>query len=760
MTPAHTDNPPLYIRVAVPTPLRRIFHYLPSESTNGPAPLAGARVLVPFGRQTVVGVVTGTCEKADVDLNKLKRIQQVLDDNPIIPGPIFSLLVWAADYYHHALGEVISTALPVLLRKGENPQTFERRIIQNDSEPNHGNLSHSEQENGTPQNTIQVRDQLAVKGPKQVELMDYLRNNPAGLSKEEFNQLGFSASALRNLVKKERVRQVEIPVQLRNWLTESPSRSSPIQLNAEQQKIVNEVCEPKPYLLHGVTGSGKTEIYFQLIDKVLRKGKQVIVLVPEIGLTPQMTHRFLERFTVPVEVMHSGMNDRERLGAWNNMRINSSAILIGTRSAVFTPLMNPGLIVVDEEHDGSFKQNDGFRYSARDLAIVRGHQERVPVILGSATPSLESYYNAIRDRYQLCTLSNRAGFAAMPEYQIIDISNREVIDGLSRPLTLTIRKHLQQGNQVLVFLNRRGYAPVLFCKDCKWTARCRHCDAGTTYHASNRKMVCHHCGTQTLFPQSCPACQSKSLIPLGTGTERTEHALQQIFPDQRIIRIDRDTTRRKNAMKSILDEIQKGDPAVLLGTQLLAKGHHFPNVTLVAILDVDSAFYSSDYKAIERMGQLILQVGGRAGREKKAGTVALQTNFPDHPLLHILIKDGYIPFTQHLLNERKSFALPPVTFQAILRADAPNQKLPIEFLEEIKAELTRQYKIAGGAQVLGPIPSLMEKKANRYRAQLLFMAKGRKTLHQCLEVCIRICENSKMARKLRWSLDVDPMDLS
>lgn len=727
-----------FVRVAIPSPLRQGFDYLRPDSLNTPE--AGARVKVPFGSRSVVGMVLKSAGKSHVSEDKIKQIEKVLDASPILSASIMSLLNWAADYYHHPIGDVFNTALPVLLRKDRSAEAYEKKLFLCED---------------------QDAAKLNISGLRQKEILSYMQKNTEGLTQEDFKHLGFSRSALISLMHKGFLQWREnllAPVQ---WYSEKLINPSCMQLSPEQENIIQTINKPQPYLLHGVTGSGKTEIYLQLIHKVLIEGRQVIVLVPEIGLTPQTTQRFTSRFNVPVEVMHSGLNDKERLSAWNRMRTNSSAILIGTRSAIFTPMMKPGLIVVDEEHDGSFKQNDGFRYSARDLAIKRGQLEEIPVILGSATPALESFYNANTEKYQLCTLASRAGEAVMPAYQIIDINNREMVHGFSRPLLGMIKKHLYQGNQVLIFLNRRGYAPCIFCSACRWTAGCRYCDASITYHASSKKMICHHCGTQTPVPVSCPKCNSRSLVPLGTGTERTESTLRELLPEQKIIRIDRDSTRKKLAMQSILADIHKGESAVLVGTQMLAKGHHFPNVTLVAIMDIDSAFFSSDYKAVERMGQLVLQVAGRAGREKKEGTVALQTNFPNHPLLNLLINKGYADFAYHLLKEREKFGLPPSAYKAILRADAANLNLALKFLSDVKEDMHKIHPdLNQHVRLLGPIPALIEKKASRYRAQLLLISSSRKELHQYLKICIKTCVQSKITKKLRWSLDVDPMDVS
>ena len=465
--------------------------------------------------------------------------------------------------------------------------------------------------------------------------------------------------------------------------------------------------------------------------------------------------RFRSRFDLPICVLHSGLNDRERLQAWRMANLGNAAIIIGTRSAIFTPMLNPGLIVIDEEHDASFKQQDGFKYSARDMAVLRGQMENLPVILGSATPSLESYQNTVSGKYSISSLTTRPNTASTASYQLIGVQHEKLDEGFSRPLIQLIGQHLKNKSQVLIFLNRRGYSPVILCRSCGWIAECTRCDARMTYHLSQGSLICHHCGQQNRLKRDCASCGSDQLVPLGLGTQRLEETLTRLFPNEKIIRIDRDSTRKKGSMEKITTEVNKGHPAILVGTQLLAKGHHFPNVTLVAVCDIDSGFYSSDYKAIERMGQLLLQVGGRAGRESKPGTVAIQTHFPDQPILQTLINDGYETFIQQLLRERSQFELPPFAFQAIIKAEAINTGLAMQFLSDI----AEKHHYNPSATVLGPIPSTMEKKAGKHRAQLLLTSKDRKTLLSVLTNCISIAEQSKIQRKVRWSVDVDPVDL-
>ena len=525
-----------------------------------------------------------------------------------------------------------------------------------------------------------------------------------------------------------------------------------IQPNAEQQAAIASIRGngSRSTLLFGITGSGKTEVYLQLIESVLRAGRQALVLVPEIGLTPQTVN-----FDIPVVAMHSGLTDRERLDAWCAGRDGSAGIVIGTRSAIFTPLRNPGLIIVDEEHDASFKQQDGFRYNARDLAVMRGQREAVPVVLGSATPSIETWHNAVTGKYAMATLANRPGRSTPARYQVINIRDRALTDGFAGELLDAVAAHLARGDQVLVFLNRRGFSPVLLCRHCGFIAHCRRCDARMTLHAGLRLLICHHCASQTQVPRQCPQCAGEDLIPLGAGTQRIEAALTALFPDYPVLRIDRDSTRRKYAMDRFMSQVATGEPAILVGTQLLAKGHHFPDVTLVAIVDMDGGFYSADYKATERMAQLILQVGGRAGRAEKPGVVAIQTHFPDQEIFRTLINDGYGTFADKLLIEREQHELPPYFFQALVRAEAGDRDLPYNFLDDI----TRSARPHPSVMMLGPVPSAMERRAGRYRAQLLLTGRSRQTLQTSIDTCIDAAEQSPLARKVRWSVDVDPVDL-
>jgi primosomal protein N' (replication factor Y) len=509
-------------------------------------------------------------------------------------------------------------------------------------------------------------------------------------------------------------------------------------------------------LLEGVTGSGKTEVYLTLIEAVLDRGEQVLVLVPEIGLTPQLVDRFRRRLGVPLAVLHSGLSDRERLAAWQQARSGTAPIVIGTRSAIFTPLQRPGLLIVDEEHDASLKQQDGFRYSARDLAVWRARYLDVPVILGSATPSLESLYNVEQQRYTRLELPERTGSADLPAVEILNIRDQPLEHGLSMALMQRMRAHLDAAGQVLLFLNRRGFAPTLMCYDCDWVAECRRCDARMTWHQQDNRLHCHHCGSQRPVDTVCPACGGSELHPMGQGTERVEQALAEHFPDVERLRIDRDTTRRKGELKRLLARAQSGEARLLLGTQMLAKGHHFPNVTLVGILDADHGLFSTDFRASERMAQLIVQVAGRAGRHDRPGTVVIQTRHPDHPLLQLLARQGYPAFARAALAERKAAALPPLTAIALLRAEASTAGTAMQFLEQAHRVLASIG--LEGVEVWGPVPATMERRGGRYRAQLLLQSARRGRLQQLLGQLALQLEQDRDSRRVRWSIDVDPVD--
>ncbi|MEY2700485.1 MAG: hypothetical protein RIQ52_1240 [Pseudomonadota bacterium] len=540
----------------------------------------------------------------------------------------------------------------------------------------------------------------------------------------------------------------------------SPETTGPV-LNDDQRAILGAM-EPGlrqfcVWLLEGVTGSGKTEIYLHLAAKMLAAGQQVMILVPEISLTPQLEARIRARFPVCTAIQHSAVSEKKKASAWNAARNGQARLVVGTRSAIWTPMPQLGLIIIDEEHDTSFKQQEGFRYSARDVAIMRARQLGIPILLGSATPSLESLHNVLRGRYRHCQLPQRTGNSRPPDFGIIDLrQHRTRQAGMSPPLMQAVRETLAAGQQVLLFINRRGYAPVLICDECGWIVECPHCDTPQVLHARDACMRCHHCGHTGNIPAACGACHGHSLYPLGLGTEQVEKILAGIFPDIEIFRIDRDSTRRKGQLDKVLDQVTQGMPCIMIGTQMLAKGHHLPAVTLVGILDMDGGFFSVDFRATERMAQTIIQVAGRAGRGEQPGRVLIQTRHPQHPLLRQLVHEGYSAFARSEIQLREAAGLPPWTYQVLWRCDARGE-------EEASAWLMR-LRQAGEAMApqltwWGPAPSPLPRMAGRYRAQLLLQCSHRSPLHQCIHALIPMLLAWPETRRIRWSIDVDPADL-
>ncbi|OOZ37610.1 primosomal protein N' [Solemya velesiana gill symbiont] len=732
-----------FFRVAVPAPLYGVFDYLAPGETQLETCSPGVRVVVPFGRGERCGVLLAVVEESDVPRSRLKRVVRVLDEAPLFQQEDLALLRWAAQYYLHPLGEVISTALPVRLRKGERPVTSKRSGWRLTTEGD------------------AVRSETLHRAPRQLAVLHAIREAPGGLSREElYEQCDECRDVLRRLEKKGWVEPCEIePVAEVSGF--SATRNMAPELNPMQQAAVDEIQRGLShfavYLLDGVTGSGKTEVYLSLIEQVIAQGLQVLVLVPEIGLTPQLLRRFRRRLAVPLSLMHSGLSDTQREAAWHEARLGRGRVVLGTRSALYTPMPELGLIIVDEEHDLSFKQQDGFRYSARDMAVIRGQRGNCPVVLGSATPSLESMNNALSGRYQHLKLPLRAGGAQSPDMDLIDVRSVRLEAGLSPTLMRMLKEQLDSGNQVLLFLNRRGYAPVVTCHDCGWISVCRRCDARMTLHMGSQLLWCHHCGSQRRLEPKCPECGGDQLKPMGQGTERLEEVLRAHFPEAGIARIDRDTTRRKGSLESLLGEIREGKYSLLIGTQMLAKGHHFPNVTLAAILDVDQGLFGADYRAAERMAQLIIQVAGRAGRAEKRGRVVIQTRHPDHPLLHTLIREGYDAFATAALDERREAELPPFSYQALLRSEATKADAAQRFLDEALSLAREQGD--NKVEYWGPVPAPMERRAGRYRAHLLLQAADRGRLQKLLSAWVPRLQGLKSARQVRWSIDVDPQEV-
>jgi primosomal protein N' (replication factor Y) len=733
------------VRVAVPSPLRRLFDYsLPAAMpADG---IVGCRVEVPFGARKVTGLVLECTDQSDVPAGKLKPVLAQLDRAPVLSPDVFLLCRWAITYYQHAHGDVMASALPVLLRQGEAAGKRELPLWRATAAG------------------LTAPPGAVARSPRQAEALGVLREHPDGVPRQLLEPLALDRNTLVALQKKGLAEEFVATIKPApalppgtHLLAESPL--TPSQAQAEVLDAMRKdgdrfrVC-----LLEGVTGSGKTEIYLQRAADVIAQGRQVLVLVPEIGLTPQTVERFRRRFNRPVVALHSGMGDRERLDAWLDARDGHAAVVLGTRSAVFTALAKPGLIIVDEEHDTSFKQQDGFRYHARDLAVMRGKFADVPVILGSATPSLESLHNALSGKYSHLRLRERAA-ASAPQMDVCDIRRQKMREGISDTLLQEAKATLARGEQVLLFINRRGFAPVLVCHDCGWTADCRHCDARYTLHLQPAHLHCHHCGAETGVPRACPACGATDLVGVGLGTERVEQAVEKLLPGFPVLRLDSDTTRRRSALPTALARVKAGAPLVLVGTQLLAKGHHFPHVTLVGVLDADNGLLSSDFRAPERLAQMLVQVAGRAGRAQKPGRVLVQTHQPGHPLLVRLLRDGYDAWARDALAERRDAELPPYSQLAILRAESARDTTAMDWLENTKLAAAALLGRGSNVLLMGPAPAPMVRRGGRFRAQLLVQAPGRSDLHAFLSRWLPGIESDPESRRVRWSLDVDPVDL-
>ena len=726
------------VRVALAVPLPRFFDYLYLPDLT---PIVGGRVLVPFGSQKRVGIVVDLPVSSDVAKEKLKPIIDVLDAESLFNSTTWDWLAWSANYYRAALGDVLFQALPVKLRNGEsavkNDRTFWRIT----------DLGKQALELGA-----------LKRAKKQIEALNLLLTQDLEKGNNEISSAIWSA-----LKGKDYVEEIIVSTEQKSWqqaLGDNPlvNLDNRLTLNKQQALAFSQLLFQEGFnvwLLEGVTGSGKTEIYLQYIEEVLKKGKQVLVLVPEIGLTPQTVRRFQARFNVEIDVLHSNLNDTQRLNVWERARTGQSAIVIGTRSALFTQFSDLGLIILDEEHDGSFKQQDGWRYHARDLGIVLAQKLNIPILLGSATPSLESVNNVLNGKYHHLVLSKRAGNATALRQFVIDLKHQRIQNGLSEPLLQRMQEHLEKGNQVLLFLNRRGFAPVLLCHECGWIDECHHCEKPYTYHQHQRVLRCHHCGAQKTVPMQCGHCGSTHLVTTGLGTEQLEETLKARFPQYNIARIDRDSTARKGKLEGYLEDIQQGKSQILIGTQMLAKGHHFPNVTLVALVNVDNALFSLDFRAEERLAQLYVQVAGRSGRAEKQGEVVLQTHYPDHPLLTTLLEKGYQAFAEETLKLRHNMGLPPFSFQALFKAQCRHSEEAENALSQLASFFYEQN--IEGLQVLGPIPAPFSKKAGQYRWQLLLQHASRKQLQTALS---RYSPKLIKSSQVRLILDVDPLDLS
>jgi primosomal protein N' (replication factor Y) len=740
------------VKVAVPCPLYKTFDYLLPATFENQTIQPGVRVRVPFGRQKLIGIVIEEVQTSNVPAGKLKPVTKVLDKHNLLGENILKLLLWAARYYAHPLGDVLQTALPVYLRNNDDATPLLNtywRVKPSSQQP----LSIQTQEEIL---------QTLKRAPKQLQLYQLLLaaeggRGEAGLDADALNSLTENWRApLKALLEKQLIESFEKPA----LLTQQNKSHKDLKLHDEQSEAINRIeshhHQHAVHVVNGITGSGKTEIYLALCESMLAENKQILVLVPEIGLTPQLTQRFLERLDASIVVLHSAMNDKQRYAAWHAAANKQAQLVIGTRSSIFTPLPDLGLIIIDEEHDGSYKQQDGFRYNARDLAILRAKNKDIPIVLGSATPSLETLNNINEHRYQVHYLKQRANKKPLPKTRLINLCSQKLHEGLAETLLTTIKQHLDQHGQVLLFINRRGFAPLLMCHDCGWTTNCHRCDAHMTFHKRRQQLHCHHCGSQRPAPDHCDECGSSNVLAIGAGTERIEHFLQTYFPDTQVNRIDRDSTRKKGSLQEKLEKAHSGESGILVGTQMLAKGHDFPNITLVCVLDTDQALFSADFRAAEHLAQLITQVSGRAGRAEKPGEVLIQTHHPDHPLLQTLLHKGYQAFAEIALQERHAASLPPICHLVLLRCESVDANAAQAFLQQA-ADSAKQVD-SKDIDLFGPLSAPMERRAGRYRYQIMLQSKQRKALHQFLSWWVPQLQQLPTARKVRWSIDVDPYD--
>ncbi len=717
------------IQVAVPGPFYQPLTYLSAQPLK-----AGVRVRVPLRSRKVIGVVMGEKEGEDtLPEDRLKPIQTVLDSEPALTPAQLAFMAWLARYYHAPVGEVLQLFLPQALREG---QTLWRQGVHSWRLTQAGRQADLET--------------LARRAVRQRRLLRWFQQHETG-----------SVSALRAWMPDYRAPLKKL--EEKGWLEAYTkpcleARALPAlnrhPLNKAQAEAVERVAPGAfaPVLLQGMTGSGKTAVYLSLAEKVIAQGQQVLVLVPEIGLTPQMVQRFEAWLQQPVAVLHSGLNASERHCAWTQLAKGNIQVALGTRSALLSRFQNLGLIVVDEEHDPSYKQQEGVRYSARDAAVWLAKYLNIPVVLGSATPSMETLQHARSGRYQHLKLHERAGGAKLPRLKLLDIRGETIQEGVSRPLYVAMQQHLSEGHQVMLFLNRRGFAPVLMCHHCGWQADCPACSTHLTYHAQPSHLHCHHCDYQRPVPERCPNCGSGTLMPVGQGTARLETVLQQSFQVP-VVRIDRDSTRKKGALDAQLARVQEGKPMILLGTQMLAKGHHFPQVTLVGMLEVDQRLFSPDFRAPERLAQQVIQVAGRAGRGEHPGEVLIETRQPEHPLLQVLVKKGYEAFSEQELAVRQSVGLPPFQYQALIRAQAHEREAGLLFLQQLLSSLTDTE-----VEAWGPASAPMIKRQGYWRYQLLLQSKHRARLHRCLDQLI-VQMHAMRQYRVRWSVDVDPQDM-
>ncbi len=728
------------LKVAVISPMRGLFDYLPPIKITGETVerlQPGIRLRAPFGNRSVVCVLMKITVDTHIEKSRLKHIKDIIDEQPLIQPALFELCKWAQSYYHHPAGEVFGAAFSSRQRRGL---------------PAHELASYGWTLTSLGAEVFQG-GKLASRAPKQAALLAVI--NDYGILRKNFTTKDSSYSSLYALKKKNLITRKKIFPKL---FTRAKKKS--IEPNSAQKQILSSITVNidsfKCHVIEGVTGSGKTEIYLQLIDLALKKEKQVLLLIPEINLVPQTILRLNERFDARITELHSGLTESKRDRSWRLVFEGYSDIIIGTRSACFAPCSRLGMIIIDEEHDSSYKQQDGFRYSARDLAVKRAQIENCPIILGSATPSLETLLNVSSNRYIHHELTERVGAANLPTLTTIDIRGKSLTGGLSSTLLKSIKNTIERDEQVLLFLNRRGYATQLQCHRCGWIAECQVCDARMILHKRLKELRCHHCGKSEKLILSCPNCMSKNLLLEGIGTQQTEEKIQELFKGIAIHRVDSDAIPNKSAMEKLMETVALRRPCILIGTQMLAKGHHFPGVTLVGVLDADSLLFGTDFRGEEHMAQLITQVAGRAGRESSKSHVFIQTHHPEHPFIQALVNHSYNVLSKNILEQRSARDLPPLGYLILIRTDSKNPADGEHFLNLI----AKHARIANNVRLIGPLPSAMPRRAGKYRTQLLLHSKNRASIHAAATELVSIADKLPKRNKINWFIDVDPVEVS
>ena len=729
----------MYLQLAINTPLYRTFEYklsfdLKIEGVN----LIGCRALVKFGNRKTVGIVIEQSEKQTyTGKGAVKEIEEILDDSPIFDEYNIQLLKWAASYYHYPIGEVFYTAMPLLLRKPKKAglKPIDLWTFVSDAD------------------TSCISRAKACKAA-----LNIIREAPC--TSHKLKELGINQAIITKLFNLGLITKSNLRDEVHEWDKNNISITDAKILNDEQQHAYDVISAShgfNAFVINGVTGSGKTEIYLQLIAKTLKQGKQALVLVPEINLTPQTVKRFYDRFNVPIVCIHSSLNDNERFESFAMMKRNEAAILIGTRSALFANIPNLGIIIIDEEHDSSYRQGDGFRYHARDCAVMLAFIRQIPIIMGTATPSIETVNNIQKKKYTEIILSKRAGNASDAIFNIIDMRRQIINHGISKELSLHINEELGKGNQVLLLINRRGYSQKLICHNCGYVFMCKNCDSNLTYHMTENRLVCHHCETKFIIPHQCPECGFTELTPTGNGTEQIFEHIQQLFPNSNPVRIDRDAINRKGVLNTILDDINNNKYNIIIGTQMLAKGHHFPNVTLVGIIDIDSCLFSNNYRAHEQLAQLIVQVAGRSGRGEKQGYVYLQTHTPDHPVLSTLLNYGYHTFAEECLKKRKQMMLPPFTNYAILKADGTEREKVISFIYDAYNFMNSQSSKFSNLVIMKPTSAYITRKQNRYHFYVLINSRAKRDLSEFVDLIIANIDRFQCKSSVHSVIEIDPL---